>query len=228
MTRFLIVLGLASALAGCSHAPSGQEADPRYLLSHACSPGVKVKSAHGAILLKAHSPDASGQFPAQVVATAPDHLLIEVTNLLGGSEATIAVDGGRYRVTIPHGKSSEEGSDSWGGIPLEWATDLFLGRIPCPPSFSTESDLGVVNGELIAKVPASLGRDAEVFRYRFRNWAGSPWPEALHWERKGGLPAQVDFVFEDPEDKTRSPRRWEARSQRGEVKVRWRERSIQE
>jgi hypothetical protein len=74
---------------------------------------------------------------------------------------------------------------------------------------SPEHDLVVETGE-------------EKFIYSFRSWGGKAWPEKLHWERNGG--AGVDFKFDDPEDKTASPRKWEAKSVQGEVKVRWRDR----
>lgn len=203
--------------------------DAEALLAHACRPGEGIQSVKGSVGMKAQSKEASGQFPASVLATAPDHLRVEVNNVLGGTEAVIAVEGRHYRVDIPSKKKRmEEGSGAWGGIPLEWATQLFLGRIPCPPEAARkDTKLSVsAEGDLVAETPAVLDRDEERFTYHFRSWQGKPWPETLHWERKGSIPLAVDFKFDDPEDQTASPRKWEAKSPRGEVKIRWRDREL--
>lgn len=225
----LIVSVLSAALSGCAHAPAGRDADPRALLHQACLPGSKVVSAKGHIWMKAASKDASGKFPANVEAKAPGSLRMEATNLLGGTEAIITVDGQEYSVQVPkQAGRSEKGSRAWAGIPLEWATDLFLGRIPCPASAS-ERELTLTKtaeGDLLVEMPASLDRDAQLFRYRFGWVEGKPWPQSLHWERKSLPPLSVDFKFHDPEDKTLSPTRWEAKSAQGEVKVSWREREV--
>ena len=230
-------LALATLLL-CSCAPSQLKPteDAAALLNYACRPGETVKSAQGTIGMKAQSNEATGQFPASVLATAPDHLRLEATNLLGGTEAVITVEGSHYQIDVPSRKDPshpemgrmEEGVGTWAGIPLEWATQLFLGRIPCPPAaLSKDTKLQVdAVGNLIAETPAFSDRGEERFVYHFRTWQGKPWPETLHWERKGSAPISVDFKFEDPEDRTDSPRKWEAKSPRGEVKIRWRDRQL--
>jgi hypothetical protein len=50
------------------------------------------------------------------------------------------------------------------------------------------------------------------------------WPESLHWEATG-VP-KVDLKFDDPEEGTNSPKKWEAHSSEGFLKVRWRQRKI--
>jgi hypothetical protein len=164
-----------------------------------------------------------------VEAEAPDHVILEITNLLGSREATIQVNQGAYTIDVPDkqggGARRTSGLGSWGGIPLRWASELFLGRIPCP-SKSKELRLEVSEaGELIAVDSTRQER----FVYRFRQWAGRAWPESLHWEqmaRTGPSMASVDFKFDDPDDKTGTPKKWEAKSSRGEVKLRWRDLEI--
>lgn len=217
------------AFSRCAHSPISRERDPAELLQAACSPGAGVREVKGSVWMKAVSREASGQFPATVLATAPDRLQMEVTNLLGGTEALISVQGKDYSVRVPNQKGRDrKGVHSWGGIPLRWATDLFLGRVPCPSGTDSGTRKLVVSesGELSVEVPASLEGDAQFFTYRFRSWAGQPWAEALSWERKGAFPVRVDFKFEDPEDKTGSPKKWEAKSSTGEVKVRWKDREM--
>ncbi len=201
------------------------------MLRMACEPGAATQVVQGSVWLKASSKDASGQFPADVHAKAPNHLKMEVTNLIGGTEATISVEGTQYKIEIPSKKKkkaapAEQGNHSWGGIPLRWATDLFLGRIPCPPTASLKDSKLRIDDELrlVVETPAMLGADAQKFVYSFQNWEGRPWAKSLRWESTGTLSTAVHFVFEDPEPKTRSPRRWEARSDRGEVKIRWKDR----
>src|SRR4051812_22174941 len=96
----ILLLGIVlSALAtGCAHAPVTRGMDPKVLLADACRPGSEIKSIKGTVWLKAASKDASGQFPAYVLAKDPDSLRLEVTNLVGGTEAVITVDGQKYRI----------------------------------------------------------------------------------------------------------------------------------
>lgn len=188
--------------------------------------------------MRLESKEAKGQFPATIEARKPDQVQIEVTNLLGGREALIEVKQGKFSVDVPQkegGTRHGEGEGSWGGIPLRWASRLFLGQIPCPIEIE-ESKIRLErnpDGDLIAET------QFERFVYRFRSWAGKAWPESLHWERKEIQPkkksfgaaaeavgAVVDFKFDAPEDQTGSPKRWEAKSSKGEVKLRWREMRI--
>ena len=224
-SRVLLLLGLG-LLAGCSGARPRRYTDPKLLVTAACSPGATTKQVAGKVWIKAKSKDASGQFPALVVAKEPDSLTLDVTNLLGASQAIIRVDGTKYIITRPKGQA-ESGSDSWGGIPLRWATSLFLGRVPCPPTGALAQARTSISDtdELRIETTAALEREPEIFVFRFRELGGQPWPEALHWERGGPVPVSVDFKFEDPEDGTLSPRKWEAKSALGEVKALWKERS---
>lgn len=201
--------------------------DPKYLLDQACSAGRMVTSARGSVFMKAKSPDAEGQFPADVSAQAPSKLRLEVQNPIGGTEAIISVEEERYELQVPKKKEAgEKGTGSWAGIPLKWATDLFLGRVPCPRSEEIQSSTLNDKGGLEIQTAASVRGGAEKFVFTFKKESGEPWPETLHWERFGAFAVSVDFRFSDPETKTRSPQKWEAKSARGEVKVRWRDRRI--
>ena len=201
--------------------------DPKYLLDQACSVGRSVNSAKGSAFMKAKSPDAEGQFPVDVAAEAPSKLRLEVQNPIGGTEAIILVEGERYELQVPKKKEAgEKGTGSWAGIPLRWATDLFLGRVPCPRSEDIHSSKLNEKGSLVIQTTASVRGAAETFVFTFKKESGEPWPDTLHWEREGAFAVSVDFKFSDPESRTRSPQKWEAKSARGEVKVRWRDRRI--
>jgi len=228
----LLLLASSAFLANCARAPLQPELSPEVLRDAACAPSAKVKSVEGTIWMNAKSADATGRFPAQVSAKENGPLRIEVTNLLGGTEAIITVDGLKYQIDTPEKKNGkktvESGFGSWGGIPLSWAKTLFLGRIPCPPAggASQEKLSMLPDGRLRIDVPASMAGAAQTFVFHFRRWLGQPWPDALEWEQRGALGAKVTFNFDDPEDRTAAPRKWEAKSDRGEVKVRWRDRSV--
>ncbi len=228
-----IVFLLAEILFGCAPKAVRVAQDPADLLAQACKPARDVTEARGSVWLKARSKEASGQFPANVKAKG-DHLELEVTNLLGGTEAWIRVDGKKYEIRVPaNGAKSkprvETGANSWGGIPLRWSSELFLGRIPCPNATQLKGAKLAVeeNGQLTVETPSSLDFEAERFVYRFRSWAGAPWAESLHWERRGTSPVAIHFTFDQPDDKSASPLKWEAQSGQGEVKVRWKDRQIE-
>ncbi len=227
----LLGLPFIAGLSGCAHSTQKKITDPKELLARACEPGRDIKTAKGIAWLKAQSKEASGQFPASVLAHASGPLKIEITNPLGGREALIEVSDSKFKI---HGTGSkvrtQEGYGTWGGIPLNWASDLFIGRIPCP-HLSSNQGQGVSTsvdsaGDLVVETRQDGAGATEKFIYHFRDLDGVPWPEALHWERSGPLAVSVDFKFDDPEDQTRSPRKWEAKSVRGEVRARWRDRNV--
>jgi hypothetical protein len=227
--RGTYVIFFAGILAGCSSAPklgAGKGIAPAELFKAACEPGSTVESAEGSVWFKAKSTEVSGQFGANVKSTFPDQLRLEVTNILGGTEAVIRVDHEHYEITGSKAEKKGEGRGSWGGVPLHWATDLFLGKMPCP---SPSSDLKMEvdsEGLLTIQVPASTGIEAQKFIFSFRQHLNKPWPNSLHWERNSVSAIAVDFKFDDPEDETLSPKKWEAHSAQGVVKIRWRDRDI--
>ena len=226
----VVSLALASLvsflIAGCAHAPAKiHESNPEVLMAKACGAGRDIQRAQGSVSLKAHSAEASGQFPAAVDASVPSNLKLEVTTLLGGTEAVIRVAGDHYSVKSSHKNRNREGNGSWGGIPLHWSSDLFLGRFPCPTGVKATTSVDA-EGDLVIATESSLGADAEKFVYHYRDWNGGPWPESLHWERAGAFASSVDFKFDDPEEGTGSPLKWEAKSSQGEVKVKWRDRNV--
>src|SRR4051794_28238687 len=127
---FLVLLSI-----GCASAPRlAKKVPPEELLEQACSAGKRIQSVRGTVWLKTSSKEISGQFSANVTVAKADQLKLEVTNFLGGTEALISVSDEHYVVTGIRGNRDEknEGYGTWGGIPLKWATELFLGRVPCP------------------------------------------------------------------------------------------------
>ena len=235
----MVLMALSIGVGGCSSAPKDRPLDPKYLKEQACKPGRDIKKVVGELWMKIHSVkpgEPNGQFPATVVAT-PGHLKLEVSNLIGSTEASIAIDGEVYQIDVPASKSQKsqtaQGSKTWGGLPLKWGSDLFLGRIPCP----TGTDLEKARISLTPDGGLSLETSTdELYEYHFKTIGGASWPESLHYEQKfpiemkvgarGKQSVVVDFKFDDQETETLSPKKWEARSDQGEVKVRWRKRDV--
>lgn len=233
--RDVLILLLALGGGGCAHTGVQPQAEsPRATLKRICSIGSTARAVQGAVWIKATSKEASGRFPGQVRVTSeagsnPSSLRLEATNLLGGVEAVITIEGKKYTITIPgHPEQTEKGVQAWAGIPLEWATDLFLGKIPCPESVAlSEADVQFDSlGKLLVRTASTLAGDRQTFAYQLKREGAYFWPESLHWEKQGIAPAAVDFLFFEPEDRTQSPLRWEAKSTFGEVKLRWKDRDV--
>lgn len=229
--KIILYLGVFMLGVSCATAPKPTREmvlkDSKVLFEYACgakSPGSELRGIKGGLWLKAKSKEASGQFPAQVLAKSQDELDLEITNLLGAPQASLQVRGEHYLLTVENRR--EGGRYSWGGIPLKWATTLFVGKTPCPSALR-QKDMNLKLGEelsLVIDLPAALENEPETFTYHFRMWGDRPWPEKLVWEKKGTVPLRVDFRFEEPEEPSGSPRKWEARSTLGEVKARWKDR----
>lgn len=229
----------ATGCAGAKKAPDFQLnaddlKDASRLIANACDLGKKATRVDGVVSMKVKSPESSGQFPADVAADATGKLRMEITNLIGGTEAIISVDQGHYKIEIP-GKpeQTEKGSGVWGGIPLRWAPDLFLGRIPCPkgpnapqnsPKIATQSLVKPGTVKLVTE--GGIHGDPETYLYQWNLKAPAPFPESLIWERSGQFGQKVEFKFEEFDPESQGPKKWEAKSNQGEVKVRWKSRKI--
>ena len=218
-------LGIACVLVNaCSTGPRVKENNPDKLYQHACRNKKNVKGVEGSVWIQAKSKEASGQFPAQVEAKLPNRLDLEVTNLLGGTEAFIKVRKQEIDVTIP-GHENQKKRGSWGGIPLRWAPHLFVGLVPCPSRDAAKRANKTVNAKHDLMI--ELKKNQESFLYEFKDFAGEPWPERVVWTKKLKThEVEVEFEFSEPESKTRLAQRWEASSSLGEVSLRWKRRKL--
>lgn len=223
---------------GCAHKAVTVGADtPEQrlaLLKMVCKPSEKVLGVRGSVWLKAKSKEASGQFPATVLVEGvkdgrKPHLKMEVTNLVGGVEALIEVTGDEYFITGPKLKTAMKGKQSWGGIPLEWAHVLFMGKIPCAPQKEWTGLKLTSTGDhqlTVRRLVQGAHAQEEIFAYELKKWGEELWPEHLVWTRHlNGKETRIEFRFQDPEEGTGAPMRWEAKSVMGEVKVRWKDRT---
>ncbi|MEO5968913.1 MAG: hypothetical protein ABIQ95_03225, partial [Bdellovibrionia bacterium] len=198
---------------------------PELLLHRTCELGKGTKQTEGTVWLKMLSKEVHGQFNASILALAPEELKLEITNFLGGTVALISVREGHYEITKgPSEPVNASGYDSWGGIPLSWATDLFLGKIPCPASDEHLVLTKEEANQLTVEIPSGpLGAQTFNFKYR-KSDDGLPWPESLRWARLSEPKTTIEFKFDKPEQGTLSPLQWEASSSEGAIKVRWRDR----
>ena len=229
MTRFIAFFLSLAALTGCATSSSKltQNYSAKDLYTITCGIGQSIQSAEGSVWLKANSKEVTGYYPTTVTVSAPNVLKMAINNVLGGTEAWIQVEQGHYLVTDgSRREKKDEGYGSWGGIPLRWAPALFLGRVPCPDSTQVVELKKTSDGDLFLEVSNGSSILTETFLYSFEIQSGRPWPIALHWENQGKSKTAVDFKFEDREEETGSPKKWEARSERGKVKVHWKDRTV--
>jgi len=215
---------------GCAHRQAADLRDTaaaEQAVERSCSIGRTVRQAKGRVGIRAI--DVRGksvQFSAFVNAEQQGTFRLEATNPLGGTEATIEYRDGRFVVSRP-GKGTEldRQATHWNGIPLRFALELFLGRVPCPEPASLD------RGSFRLTAPGTVEWElsgAERWHWEFRDENGSTWVDRLVWqslapgarEREG----EVEFLFRDPDSKSGTPSVWEVKSRQGEVKVRWRDR----
>lgn len=218
LSSAVVLIPVAWSIGCAQRSPSPDNSSAEAVIAEICSIGGGLKSAKGVAWIKAESKEARGRFPSNVLAENGNHLTLEVTNLLGGREALIQIDSSGMSIDSPKLKSRS--AQTWGGIPLRFASVLFLGRIPCPAPQS-------MSGAQVTRSAADRIRiesREEAFEFQLRTHAGRPWPQALSWESKASGSARVSFVFSDPEEYSRSPKKWEATSPGGSVQVSWRER----
>ena len=207
-------------LQACAHAPNKTEAlpSPSAVLAQVCSTGRSVTHAEGMGWMKAKSKEASGQFEA-AIRVQEGALSLEVLKPFGGTLANLTVNGGTYHVEVPgQPERNQSGSQNWGGIPLRWATDLFLGRIPCPEKLGEGASVSRTDDGIVART------DTDKFVYHMKDYRGQARPSRLSWTGSNG--ASVDFEFDEFEEGTGSPEKWQAVSHSDQIKFAWRERKI--
>ncbi len=218
-------IGLFVFIQSCATGPRVEENRPEELYSYACRSHAKVKKVEGSVWMSVKSREASGQFPAQVLAKSPSFLELEVTNLLGGTEARIYVQKSKIKVQVP-GKPDQNKKGAWGGIPLQWAPQLFIGQVPCPSRKKIKKSQMRVDERHDLLIEFEEAQ--EQFEYQFKTVAGKPWPEKVIWKKTvNDQSIEVVFEFSDPESQTRLSKRWEVRSRLGEIKLRWKQRRVE-
>ena len=191
-----------------------QAACPRLL------PKLEVK---GEVWAKVQSPELSGQFPASVRAISPNQLYLEVTNLIGSPQAWMKIENGKVDLKLTPENEKEWGRQSmksiFAGLPIEFAPDLFLGRIPCPKQKAGDPapEMKILGNQL--QVTAGKTR----YLYGFSEYVHRPWPKAVTIE-DSKIKLEVEFF--SPLDPDRAPLRWIASSPRGRIEVRWKDRRV--
>lgn len=221
---------LAVMLAGCSTAQRGRDLswlkDAAEASRLICSPRPGgPASVQGTLWMKAKSKEASGQFPASVQASPDKGLRIEVTQLMGARAALIEIRGQDFKIETPQQGAVSRKARSWGGIPLEWASALFMDRVPCPdpglPGVTWSlGRLPTGEGELVGRVPSR----SESWKFAISDRNGRLFVDSMRLERAGLQLIELKREDADPDDLWAL--KWEIKSPAGEVKVRWRERKV--
>jgi hypothetical protein len=236
---FVCASVLVFASAGCSSAPKRGEYSDRELMAAACPP-LPAKKVTGSIWTKIESEEMSGQFPATVLADYPKKLAVEVTNLIGSPQAWLTIENGKtdLRFTAKNEKEYGKASrarDMLGGLPLELAPRLLVGGVPCPTDDKNQ-DIRVKQtdeGRLEVLALDLRSRISTQYVYTFTKVSGHPWVSEITYEklaRRGGQGANLNLikiVREEPSGSDGAPKRWSASSSRGEIRVRWKDRTVQ-
>jgi len=212
---------VAISLSACSHVREKSEVEePSQFVKQLCTTSTGAQEVSGSVWMKAKSKEASGQFPARVLARSGNELRLEITQLLGARAALIEIRGNDFRVETPQDGAVSRKATSWGGIPLEWASRVFMDRLPCPaPSEIAALRWRWVNDREIEGRPQT-GDQKWVFR--LGSWNQKPWVKAVLWQKSSGN--ALELKREDPDTQEGWATRWEVVSSVGEVKVRWKER----
>lgn len=230
---------LAFVFSGCSTAPKRGEYSDRELMAAACPP-LPAKTVTGSIWTKIESKEMSGQFPATVLADYPKRLAVEVTNLIGSPQAWLTIENGKTDLRFTAENEKEYGKpprarEMLGGLPLELAPRLFVGAVPCPTDDKNQ-DIRVKQTEKGALEVIALNlrsRTTTRYVYAFTKVAGRPWVSEITYEklaRRGEQGANLNLITiirEEPSGSDGAPKRWSASSDRGEIRVRWKDRTVE-
>lgn len=176
--------------------------------------------AKGALWVKIRSGKEELQFPA-TVKVEKNELNLEVTNLIGGREATIHIQGESFEIRSDTRPSmNQKGKGSWNQIPVSWALKGFLGQPPC---FADGSPKFYSAGSKEGQIVFSLAGDRWV--YDLETSAGKERITRLVRE-SAGAGQNLEIVFERPDPATGAPWAFRAVSLDGELKVRWKDREL--
>ena len=196
----------------------------------AACPDLIGKKIVGSVWTKIESKEMSGQFPASVRVEYPQFLAVEVTNLIGAPQAWLTVRDGKTELRLSTENQKEYGKgprarDMLGGLPLELAPRLFAGGAPCPSDEKNQDVRVKRNGDELEVVAYDLRSHVSTrFIYRFERYAGRPWVQEAEWSRGTN---RILITREEPSDPDGAPKRWGASSPRGEIRVRWKDRTVE-
>lgn len=234
------VIAALAVLSACATAPKPGEYSSRELMDAACPAGFASEEnprvVKGSIWTKIHSKEMSGQFPATVLVEYPKKLAVEVTNLIGAPQAWLKVEDGKTKLRFTAENEKEYGKPKsaamLGGLPVEQAPRLFAGGVPCP-SDNKNQDIRVKqtsDGGLEVIAFDLRSRQQTRYAYQFTRYAGHPWVAHVEWGSvaKDERAAKIfQLTREEPSDPDGAPKRWTASSDRGEIQVRWKDRSVE-
>lgn len=227
--RFLLAAfaaaGIASGFHGCASAPKVGEFSAAELFRAAC-PEIDGKVVSGSFWTKLRSPELNGQFPASMRVDFPSRLVVEVTNLIGAPQAWLRIENGKTELRLSAQNEKRIGQTTQaqtmlGGLPLEHAPRLFAGGVPCPgPAAHVETQSEIDSeGGLIVQARDRRSNTSTQYAYRFDRYLGLPWVREVRFEG-------VTITREEPASPDGAPKRWSASSSRGEIQVRWKDRSV--
>ncbi|MCM0604595.1 MAG: hypothetical protein KA715_00735 [Xanthomonadaceae bacterium] len=191
-------------------------------LKQACKLGKEFTSVKGSLWAKIKSKKEELQFPA-TIRVANKQLVLEITNLVGGREAVIRIDDELFSVLSDSRPGlNQKGKGTWNMIPVSWAFKAFLGQPPCLDEIATAH----INREKSVHGAIALNFAGEIWIYELESTGTRERIIKLTRESKDSV-KKLEIEFERFDVSNGTPLSFRAASEEGELKIRWKERTIE-
>ena len=224
IVRKLVLLILFSGLHACTTAPKTETFSETELKQHllkACEAGKDYTRVKGSLWAKIKSKKDELQFPA-TIKVENHQMVMEVTNLVGGREALIKIDGELFEVLSDSRPTlNQKGKGSWNQIPVNWAFKAFLGQPPCVDELAAAK----INKERSKDGVIAVSLGGEVWLYELESNGGSEHIVRLTRESQDRI-KKLEIFFERFDAANGTPLSFRAVSDEGELKIRWKDRVL--
>ena len=216
------ILFLSAFLSSCSTTPESSRerissAEARAYLAKNCSKGGdthSLASVRGEILVRSSTREFKGQYPASVMVSEKGTLTLEVTNLIGGTVATLKGDSESLEVVSAiKPQYNRKNIREYMGLPVRLLIQLLRGDLPCPALASVETDGSIMvirEGSRIWKIEKSDVQSGEV-------------PLRVVIAKDATI--EVDLLIERWNQKEAYAEKVRVKTPEGELKWNWRSRS---
>lgn len=181
-----------------------------------------LKEISGSIWVKIESKNGSGQFPANVLINEQS-VIIEITDLLGGTQGVLSIENGKYSYEGRGGETSfvrqTLRSQLLAGLKASEFKALFFNKLPC--SAEKVSSISIVSDD--DSEVQFIGKNNHVDRFMIKKWGDRFLPEKF---TKLGMNEKIVFNFSNFEDPHGLPKNVKVESNVGVIQLRWRDRKV--
>jgi len=224
-SRIFQVLVLVWAAASCSTTPESNReqistADARAFLAQYCSKvggASLVTPIRGELLVRSSTREFKGQYPASVQISKNGELVLEVTNLIGGTVAMLKGDLNSLEVVSRlKPQFNRKNIRHYMGLSVPLLVQLLHGDLPCPSSTAIEADgtsIVLKDQSLIWKIERSDAKSGAV---------------PLRLVILDGATVQVDMTIERWNSDQSYAEKVKVTTPEGDLKWTWRSRTSQD